>query len=299
MMDSKRIRRLLALLLAACLLSFALAACGGGDDEDLAEEEDEGAATASAGTPYTSKGDEGTIAGVVNFTAAAPEPKPISMDADPNCAANNPNPQTEDVVVKDGKLENVFVYVRDGTTADGKKITGLRFNVPADKAHLDQKGCRYTPRVIGLMTGQTLSVTNSDPTAHNVHPIPQKNPEWNQSQPAGAQPIEKTFNRPETLIRVKCNQHPWMLSYVGVLAHPFFGVSREGGRFEIRGVPPGTYTLVAWHEKYPEKTASVTVGARESKTQDFTFDGAGASAELRGGSLRVLPAIEFPMAGKH
>ncbi|MDQ1592749.1 MAG: hypothetical protein QOG71_3376 [Pyrinomonadaceae bacterium] len=294
-MPFNQVRRMLALMLAAAMLSFMLACGSSDDDDDVAED---GAATETAGTPYKSGGNEGSITGAVSFTGDAPAPKPISMDADPACAQNNPNPQTEDVVVKDGKLANVLVYIKDGKTADGKSITGFTFDVPATEVTLDQRGCHYVPHVLGIMAGQKLKVTNSDPTAHNVHPSPKFNKEWNQSQPAGAQPITQTFTRAEVVVPVKCNQHPWMKANIGVMKHPLFAVSGENGAFEIKGVPPGTYTVATWHERFGEKTQSVTVGAKEIKTQDFTVDAsAGKTASL--GLLEVMPAIEFSFAPKH
>ena len=294
-MPFKQVRRLLVLMLAAAMLSLMLA-CGGGDDDDVAE--DEGAATETAGTPYKPSGNEGSITGAISFTGEAPAPKPISMDADAACAQSNPNPQTEDVVVKDGKLANVFVYIKDGKTTEGKSIAGFSFEVPATEVVLDQKGCRYIPHVLGMMAGQKLKVLNSDPTAHNVHPSPKSNKEWNQSQPAGAQPIIQTFTRAEVVVPVKCNQHPWMKANIGVLKHPLYAVSGENGAFEIKNVPPGTYTVATWHERFGEKTQSVTVGAKEIKTQDFTVDASGGkTASL--GLLEVMPAIEFPMNVKH
>ncbi len=295
-MPFKQVRRLLVLMLAAAMLSLTLACGGGDDDDDVAE--DEGAATETAGTPYKPSGNEGSIAGAINFTGEAPAPKPISMDADAACAQTNPNPQTEDVVVKDGKLANVLVYIKDGKTAEGKSIAGFTFEVPTTEVLLDQKGCRYIPHVLGMMAGQKLKVTNSDPTAHNVHPSPKSNKEWNQSQPAGAQPIIQTFTRAEVVVPVKCNQHPWMKANVGVMKHPLFAVSGENGAFEIKGIPPGTYTVATWHERYGEKTQSVTIGAKESKTQDFTVDAAaGKTAAL--GLLEVMPAIELPAVSNH
>jgi plastocyanin len=295
-MPFKQLSRLLALMLAVAMLTFMLA-CGGSDDDDDVAEED-GAATETAGTPYKSSGNEGSITGAVNFTGEAPAPKPISMDADAACAQSNPNPQTEDVVVKDGKLANVFVYIKDGKTTEGKSITSFAFEVPATEVQLDQKGCRYIPHVLGLMAGQKLKVTNSDPTAHNVHPSPKSNKEWNQSQPANAQPIIQTFSRAEVVVPVKCNQHPWMKANIGVLKHPLYAVSGENGAFEIKGVPPGTYTVATWHERYGEKTQSVTIGAKETKTQDFAFDASAGKTAIQG-SLEVMPAIEFPVISKH
>lgn len=298
-MPFNRVRRIVALLLALALFSFVFAACSS-DDEDDADDNSNSTESTAGGPKYTPSGNEGQITGTIALTGTAPEPKPISMDADAACAANNPNPRTEDVVAKDGKLANVLIYIKDGKTADGKTITSMSWDVPTTEVALDQKGCHYVPHVLGVMAGQRLKITNSDQTTHNVHPLPTKgNTEWNQSQSAGAAPLEKTFARSEIVIPVKCNQHPWMKSYVGVMRNPLYAVSTEDGKFTITGLPPGTYTVAALHEKYGEKTMSVTVGAKEIKTQDFAFDAAGATAQLFGGALRIEPALEIPMPMKH
>jgi hypothetical protein len=256
--------------------------------------------TATAGTPYTAG--SGSVTGTISFTGAAPAPKKIDSSADPACGQANPNLSTEDTVVKDGKLANVFVYVKDGTTADGKKITDFSYATPSSAAKLDQKGCHYVPHVLGLQTNQKLTITNSDPTQHNIHPTPASNPEWNQTQPNGAAPIEKTFARAEVLIPVKCNQHPWMKSYIGVLKHPFFAVSGEDGAYTIQGLQPGTYTIAAWHEKGgakgTEKTMQVTVPASGAGKADFAFGDAAATASTKPG-LEMLPAMEVPFIGRH
>lgn len=296
-MLTKRVRMWLAIFATLSLLSLTMA-CGGDDEDDLAED-DGGAASEPVGVKYSPSGQEGTLTGTIAFTGTAPEPKPISMDQDPVCASSNPSAVSQDVIIKDGKLQNVFVYVKDGKTADNKNLTALTFDPPGQPKVLDQKGCEYLPHVLGIQTQQKLSVTNSDPTAHNVNVQGNKNPKFNQSQAPGTPPIEKTFGQAETLIPVKCNQHPWMKSYIGVMRHPFFGVSGDDGKFEIKGLPPGTYNVVAWHERFGEKTMSVTVAANETKTQDFSFAATSASNKPRQGSLRVLPAIEFPMLGKH
>lgn len=257
--------------------------------------------TGTAGSEtYQSKGDEGTVSGIIAFTGEAPAPKKIDASADAVCGQRNPNLMTEDTVVTDGKLANTFVYVKDGTTADGKKITAINFPVPTEAAALDQNGCQYRPHVMGLMANQKIRITNSDPTQHNVHPTPKVNPEWNQTQANGAPPIEKTFARAEVLIPVKCNQHPWMKAYLGVLKHPMFAVSGTDGSFTISKVPPGTYTIAAWHEKGgpngTEKTMEVTVPANGSGKADFSFGEATASTVP---GLKMMPAIEFPMLGRH
>jgi Polysaccharide lyase family 4, domain II len=254
----------------------------------------------SAGTPYQKTGQEGTIKGVISYTGTAPAPQKIDTSADPVCAQRNPNLETEANVVKDGKLANVFVYIKDGTTADGKKIGTITFETPSSAVTLDQNGCHYVPHVLGIQTNQMLKVTNSDPTQHNIHPQPKVNEEWNQTQANGAPPIEKKFTRAEVLIPVKCNQHPWMQSYIGVLKHPFFAVSSTDGSFTIKDVPPGDYTVVAWHEGRPnptEKTMQVKVAANGSATANFEFGG--ASAANQKSSLEMMQAIEFPMLGRH
>lgn len=254
---------------------------------------------ASADT-YKTTGNEGTVSGVVAFTGTAPAAKKIDASADPVCGQQNPNLSTEDTVIKDGKLANAFVYIKDGTTADGKKITALTFATPTTPVVLDQKGCHYVPHVLGIQTNQTLKITNSDPTQHNIHPTPKVNEEWNQGQPNGAPPLEKTFKRAEVLVPVKCNQHPWMKSYIGVLKHPLFAVSAEDGSFTIKGVPPGSYTVVAWHEggaTGTEKTMQVTVPAKGTAKADFAF-GEAATAST-GSSLQMMPALDVPMIGRH
>jgi hypothetical protein len=245
-------------------------------------------------------GPTGTVTGVVSFNGTAPAPKKIDSSADPVCGQRNPNLETEDTVVKDGKLANVFVYIKDGTTTDGKKVGDFKWDPPTTAVQLDQNGCHYRPHVLGVQTNQKISITNSDPTTHNIHPTPKQNPEWNQSQPNGAAPIEKSFARYEVLVPVKCNQHPWMKSYIGVMKTPFFAVSAENGSFTIKGVPAGQYTVAAWHEGGAEgttKTIQVTVPANGSATADFAFEGGAAAASNQGG-LQMLPAIEFPMLGR-
>lgn len=281
----------LAITMVMALLSLSLAC----KKEETAND-NTGGGTETKGTAYTSKGDEGTISGKVAFTGTAPEPKKIDMSQDAQCAAKNPNATTEELVVKNGKVENVFVYIKDGTTADGKKIGDFTFPTPSSTVVLDQNGCHYKPHVLGIQTGQKLSITNSDPTTHNIHPTPKVNPEWNQTQAQGAAPIEKTFNRAEILIPVKCNQHPWMKAYIGVMKNPFYAVTKEDGSYEIKNVPPGNYTVVAWQEKGPqEKTMQVTVGPKASATADFTLSGGATASSMQKGSLEVLPALELPM----
>jgi plastocyanin len=259
-----------------------------------------GGTTETAAGPYS--GPTGAIAGVISFSGTPPAPRKIDTSADPVCGQKSPNLMTDDTVVTDGKLANVFVYIKDGTAEGGKKVGDYTWAVPTSAVVLDQNGCHYRPHVLGIQVNQKLSVTNSDQTTHNIHPTPALNKEWNQTQAVGAAPIEQTFTRPETLIPVKCNQHPWMKAYIGVMKHPFYAVSAENGTFEIKNVPAGKYTVVAWKEggaKGTEKTMEVTVPANGSGKADFTFEGGAATTSISP-SLQMMPALELPsMAGKH
>lgn len=207
----------------------------------------------------------GSIGGTVVFQGAAPKLPSLDMTQDPGCP---PTPQPSDaVVVSKGKLANVFVYVKEG-------LPQGRFPAPSDPVVLDQKGCRYVPHVMGVMTGQPLKILNSDTANHNVHDLPHNNPEWNESQMPTDPAIVKTFSQTEVMIPVQCNQHPWMRAYVGVLPHPYFAVSGPDGTFEIKNLPPGEYTLVAVHEKFGERTLKVKVDPKGKAKADFTFAGA-------------------------
>jgi hypothetical protein len=152
---------------------------------------------------------------------------------------------------------------------------------------------------MGIQANQKFLVTNSDPTAHNVNVQGKGNPPWNTSQPPSAPPIEQKFPRAEVIIPIKCNQHPWMKAYVGVMNSPFFAVSGEDGSFTIKGLPPGKYTLVALHEKFGEKSMEITIAAKGSATADFSFDGATVTDSMQSNSMEVLPAIELPMLMRH
>jgi hypothetical protein len=204
----------------------------------------------------------GTLRGTVSFAGMAPKMKPLDMTADPGCPTG-PQP-SEVVAVKDGKLANVFVYVKEG-------LPQGTFAVPTEPVTLDQKGCRYIPHVLGIMEGQPLKITNTDTADHNVHDMPSNNPPWNESQMPTDQPILKTFANPEMMIPVQCNQHPWMKAFINVMTHPYFAVSAADGSYEIRNLPPGDYTLAAVHERFGEQTMKIKVGAKETVKAPFIF----------------------------
>lgn len=287
---NKQTKVWLVLSIALSLLTLG-SACGGEKPADT-----NATAGDAAATPYS--GPTGTVNGVISFNGTPPAPKKIDTTADPVCGQKNPNLTTDDTIVKDGKLANVFVYVKEGTVEGGKKVGEYAWATPTTAVQLDQNGCHYNPHVMGVQVNQKISITNSDPTQHNIHPTPKLNQEWNQTQSAGQGPIEKSFGRAEQLIPVKCNQHPWMKAYIGVMRHPFFSVSAEDGAFEIKGLPPGTYTIAAWREggaNGTEQTMQVTVPADGSTKADFAF---GAATTSTTPSLQMMPAIEFPMVSR-
>ena len=218
-----------------------------------------------AGTIAIDPSTTGTIRGNVKFTGAAPPRAEIDMTMDPACGFGNRGPQlAESVVVNQGELQNVFVYVKDGL---GKYVIPK----PNQPAVLDQLGCRYRPHVLGMVAGQTLHILNSDNTEHNVHPVPQNNPQWNESQMPHGEPKERTFNNPELMLPITCNQHPWMKMYVNVVANPFFAVSDGQGNFDVSGLPPGTYTIEAVHEKLGRQETKATVAAKQTANANFSF----------------------------
>lgn len=206
-----------------------------------------------------------SLKGTVKFQGSAPKPARIDMSQDPLCAKAHSGPATtEDIVVgPDEGLANVVIYVSDG-------LAGKTFQPPQQPAVLEQKGCQYKPHVLALQTTQKFSVVNSDETTHNIHPNPTNNREWNMTQPHGM-PLEQSFAREEVAIPVKCNVHPWMKGYIAVFKHPYFAVSDKSGNFDLKDLPPGTYTITAWQEKLGTQTQKVTIGAGEAKAINFTF----------------------------
>lgn len=253
--------------LCSLMLALVLAGCGGGTEAPPAEEA-ESAAPAAAPSAPIDPATAATITGKVSFEGTKPTMPRIRMDAVPACTEANKEPvYSQEVEVNDnGTLRDVFVYVKEG-------LGDRTFPIPSEPAKLEQKGCTYHPHVLGVMAGQKFQITNDDPTNHNVHPLPSSNREWNQSQPPGSPPIEQEFARPEIMIPVKCNVHPWMKAYVGVVKNPFYAVTGTDGTFTLKGLPPGDYTIEAWQEKYGTQEMKVTVGPSETKTADFTYKG--------------------------
>ena len=195
--------------------------------------------------------------------------KPIKMAADPICDGQHAGgpARSEWLLAKDdGSLRNVFVYVEDG-------LNGKKFDIPSEPVVLDQIGCIYVPHVIGVQAGQNIDILNSDGTLHNVHSMPKNknNTAFNEAMPGARKKITKKFDDEEVMVRMKCDVHPWMGAYIGVMNHPYFAVTDENGNFTIKNLPAGEYTLKAWHERLPAKTATIKVGEDGETSVNFVM----------------------------
>jgi plastocyanin len=213
----------------------------------------------------------GTVAGRVTVDGVLPPSPPIDLSGDPVCAqAHKDGATSETYLSENGGLGNVFVYVKDG-------LGQYYFDVPSEPVRLDQNGCMYKPHVFGVRVGQNVEFVNSDSTAHNVHALPTANREFNFSQPIKTQKDTRFFTSPEVMVRIKCDMHSWMAAFAGVLDHPYFAVTEPGGKFELRQLPPGTYTVEAWHEKLGTQTRQVTLAEKGSAEVTFTFKSSAAT----------------------
>ncbi len=206
-----------------------------------------------------------SIGGTVKIQGQVPKAAAINMSADPSCAKLHPGGAVNEEVERGaaGGLGNVIVFVSEG-------LGDRAFDAPARPAVLEQKGCMYAPRVLAMQTSQKLVVKNGDQTLHNIHPLPTNNREWNRAETPGAS-VEAEFPREEIAIPVKCNVHPWMRGYIAVFKHPFFAVTGKNGEFDLKNLPPGNYTISAWHEKLGMATQKVTVEPGEAKAIEFVF----------------------------
>lgn len=251
-----------------CGVVLVLLACGGGDSSGDAAPGGggEGAQGGAAATGSAGAMGNGSITGTIAFTGSAPANPVVDMSEEQACAAKHSDGARDPVVVvNDGKLANVYVRVTQGLPQ------GATYTAGSTPVVIDQDGCLYTPRVVGAMVGQPVQIRNSDNLLHNVKSTPSENRGFNRSQPTNAVVITHTFDQPEVMVPLECNVHGWMKGFVGVTNHPFFDVSGEDGTFEIRGLPAGTYTVEAWHERLGTRTATVTVPADGSAPVEISF----------------------------
>lgn len=207
-----------------------------------------------------------TVTGFVIFSGTAPAPTMLKVSSDAACTSVHPKEfSSEDVKVADGKVENAFVWVKSG-------LAEYSFPAPTEPVKVDQRGCMYNPRMIGVRTGQDIEFMNSDPTLHNIASKPSAQNGWNFVTPMNSSG-KRNFKKPEVAIKIGCDVHPWMRAYVGVVDHPFFAVSKADGSFSFAGLPAGTYTIGAWHERLGTIEQSVTIAAKESKELSLALPG--------------------------
>jgi hypothetical protein len=246
-------------LLTALLMALA---CGGGGGDTTEGGPEEGEEPAGA---VVSPDSAATITGTIAFEGTPPVSEPIDMSEEPTCAEKHAEPAMDSpAVVTDGKLGNVYVYVKEG-------LPDLNWPAPSEGVIIDQEGCQYHPHVLAIQVDQPLIIKNSDGILHNINTQPTANQGFNISQPVEME-TTREFTTPEVMIPVKCDVHGWMEAYIGVQDHPYAAVSDEGGAFTLSNLPPGNYVIEAWHETYGTQTQDVTVGPKESMAITFTFN---------------------------
>lgn len=260
-----RLRLTSALALGLVLGAGAVVSCGGDKEKQNKPpkpQKDPNAPPGKKVDPATA----GVIKGVVSFEGTVPENLPVPM-SEPACAkAHSGKAMLDKVLVADGKLANVFVYIKDG-------LAGYEFPAPEGEVVIDQRGCIYKPLVVGVRVDQDLTFVNSDPVLHNIHTLPEENDGHNFAMPTQNMRTTKSFAYPEVMVRTKCDVHPWMRAYIGVVDHPYFAVTGADGAFELPGVPPGDYTVEIWHEQYGRQTQKVTVAEKAAAEVSFTVNG--------------------------
>jgi len=241
---------------------LTVSGCGGGSESGAPAAK--GAAVKSPVDPATA----GKISGSIKFSGKAPKGKKIAMNADAYCLQQHTSDVlSEEVVVNPNKtLKNVYVYVKSG-------LGDLKFPVPSEPVIMDQKGCWYHPHVIAVQANQNIQIHNSDGVLHNINAQPETNKGFNFGQPVKGMKTKKKFSKPEVMIPVKCDVHPWMRAYIGVQSHPYAVVTGDDGSFSLENLPPGSYQLEAWHEVYGTQVQTVTLGPSESKSISLTFKG--------------------------
>ena len=218
---------------------------------------------ASLETYHVDPAQSGTLKGTVTFSGFIPVPKKIRVT--PECMNHLEKPLvTEEVLVKNGKLQNAFIWISHG-------LEGKNFSIPTQEVVVDQKGCRYEPRVIGVQVGQPLTFLNTDPFLHNIHSMARVNESFNVSLTNQNQKVTRKLLKPEIMFRSKCDLHPWMSGFIGVVPHPYFAVTNEEGEVDLSQVPAGIYTVSVWHETLGLKEQKVEISPQKTTQIEFSF----------------------------
>jgi plastocyanin len=251
------------------LLSFIISGCGKKSEESSSNQKKSQSENA---TPQTEKilsvdpAQTGIIKGKVLFKGIVLSPKELPVGGNPECKVFHAGKlYDEEILVKDGRLKNVFIYIKKG-------LENYRFDSPKESVKIDQVKCVYVPHVTGAQVDQPILLVNSDPTLHNVHSYSKENPAWNLGMPFEGMELTKKFSKPEIMVTIKCDVHPWMIGYVGVVSHPYYVVSSEDGSFELKNLPPGDYVIEAWHEKLGVQSQKVQIVSKQEKELEFTFE---------------------------
>ncbi len=208
----------------------------------------------------------GVLKGKVIFQGTVPPIQEISVQGNPECAVFHPGGKikSEELLVTDGAVQNVFVYVKQG-------LEGRSFPTPEAPVMIENKNCVYVPHVLGVQVGQPVNLVNSDPTLHNMHSLSKNSKPWNLGLPFQGMKQTKKFEAPEVMVALKCDVHPWMKGYIGVLPHPYFAVTDKDGKFEIKNLPPGEYVIETWHEKLGVQSQKIKIEPQETKELEFDF----------------------------
>ena len=235
-----------------------VAACGSSGSDRCA--------TPRTATPLD-RAKTGVVFGSVRFEGTPPAMTPLQLGSEAACARQHDGPVLSgDALVHDGRVENAFVYIKDGL---GDRV----FEVPTEPVTLDQKGCLYHPHVVGVRACQPIDFVNSDAVLHNVHGAPSASASWNFSMGAQNSRRQQVIAKPEVAVAVRCDVHPWMRAWIGVVDHPYFAVTGPDGQFTLPDVPPGDYVVAAWHERFGTREAKVTVEPKVAAQVTFTFGG--------------------------
>ena len=242
--------------LAAASLLLVIVACGGNDAPPPAP--------VRQPTPLD-LATTGTITGQVRFEGTPPPMKEIRFGSFAECSTQHPGPvYSDDALVHDGRVQNAFVYVSAGL---GDRV----FAIPEAAVEIDQRGCLYVPNVAGAQVGQLITFVNGDPAIHNVHGTPAGAPGWNFVLSRRGAERQLRILQPDVAVSLRCDLHPWMQAWIGVVDHPYFAVTGTDGAFRLANVPPGTYTITAWHERFGTQSQQVTIAERGTSTVDLAF----------------------------